>query len=88
MLAPAALPVARRLLALRRRVVPAFAVAAAAATLTWIVVPQLQGVPGGPGVSAGRGDPVPWRFACSVWRWLRVPAVTAVQPVAGRQHHS
>ncbi|MDR5855008.1 RseA family anti-sigma factor [Caballeronia sp. LZ062] len=29
---------------LRRRVVPAFAVAAAAATLTWIVVPQLQGV--------------------------------------------
>ncbi|WP_144156793.1 sigma-E factor negative regulatory protein [Paraburkholderia sp. BCC1885] len=46
-LAPAALPAARRLLALRRRVVPAFAVAAAAATLTWIVVPQLQGVPGG-----------------------------------------
>ncbi|MFM0170526.1 sigma-E factor negative regulatory protein [Paraburkholderia sediminicola] len=45
-LAPAAMPVARRLLALRRRVVPAFAVAAAAATLTWIVVPQLQGVPG------------------------------------------
>jgi sigma-E factor negative regulatory protein RseA len=29
---------------LRRRMVPAFAVAAAAATLTWIVVPQLQGV--------------------------------------------
>jgi sigma-E factor negative regulatory protein RseA len=28
----------------RRRFVPAFAVAAAAATLTWIVVPQLQGV--------------------------------------------
>jgi sigma-E factor negative regulatory protein RseA len=27
-----------------RRLVPAFAVAAAAATLTWIVVPQLQGV--------------------------------------------
>ncbi|HZZ13115.1 MAG TPA: sigma-E factor negative regulatory protein [Paraburkholderia sp.] len=50
-LAPAAMPVARRLLALRRRVVPAFAVAAAAATLTWIVVPQLQGVPGGPGVA-------------------------------------
>jgi sigma-E factor negative regulatory protein RseA len=47
--APAAMPVARRLLALRRRVVPAFAVAAAAATLTWIVVPQLQGVPGVPG---------------------------------------
>ncbi|CAB3643348.1 sigma-E factor negative regulatory protein [Paraburkholderia rhynchosiae] len=51
LLAPAALPVARRLLALRRRVVPAFAVAAAAATLTWIVVPQLQGVPGGSGVT-------------------------------------
>ncbi|MGY6256721.1 sigma-E factor negative regulatory protein [Paraburkholderia caledonica] len=49
LLAPAAIPVTRRLLALRRRVVPAFAVAAAAATLTWIVVPQLQGVPGGPG---------------------------------------
>jgi len=49
LLAPAAIPVTRRLLALRRRVVPAFAVAAAAATLTWIVVPQLQGVPSGPG---------------------------------------
>ncbi|SDQ40072.1 sigma-E factor negative regulatory protein [Paraburkholderia tuberum] len=50
-LAPAAASasVARRLLGLRRRVVPALAVAAAAATLTWIVVPQLQGVPGGPG---------------------------------------
>jgi sigma-E factor negative regulatory protein RseA len=45
-LAPAAMPVAARLVALRRRLVPAFAVAAAAATLTWIVVPQLQGVPG------------------------------------------
>jgi sigma-E factor negative regulatory protein RseA len=43
-LAPASIPVTRRLLALRRRVVPAFAVAAAAATLTWIVMPQLQGV--------------------------------------------
>ncbi|WOD19280.1 sigma-E factor negative regulatory protein [Paraburkholderia kirstenboschensis] len=51
LLAPAAIPVTRRLLALRRRVVPAFAVAAAAATLTWIVVPQLQGVPGGPGAT-------------------------------------
>ncbi|CAG4906584.1 hypothetical protein R52603_05510 [Paraburkholderia saeva] len=48
-LAPAAMPVAQRLLALRRRVVPAFAVAAAAATLTWIVVPQLQGVGNTPG---------------------------------------
>ncbi|WP_269504255.1 sigma-E factor negative regulatory protein [Burkholderia sp. IMCC1007] len=53
LLAPAAAPVARtpvarKLLSLRRRVVPAFAVAAAAATLTWIVVPQMQtaGTPG------------------------------------------
>lgn len=46
--APAAAPIARRLLAMRRRVVPAFAIAAAAATLTWIVVPQMQGV-GAPG---------------------------------------
>lgn len=56
-LAPAAMPAtglvagAGRFSALRRRVVPAFAVAAAAATLTWIVVPQLQGVPGGPGTA-------------------------------------
>lgn len=48
LLAPAAAPIARRLLAMRRRVVPAFAIAAAAATLTWIVVPQMQGV-GAPG---------------------------------------
>ena len=61
-LAPAALrstSVTRHLLGLRRRVVPAFAVAAAAATLTWIVVPQLQGVPGGSGTQlASRGDVV------------------------------
>ncbi|MBV8627747.1 MAG: sigma-E factor negative regulatory protein [Paraburkholderia sp.] len=61
-LAPAAMPVAKRLLSLRRRVVPAFAVAAAAATLTWIVVPQLQGV-GGVGSAqiasvSSRGDSV------------------------------
>ena len=37
--------------ALRRRFVPALAVAAAAATLTWSVVPQLQGTAGQPGVS-------------------------------------
>ncbi|PRX30289.1 RseA-like anti sigma(E) protein [Paraburkholderia sp. BL18I3N2] len=78
-LAPAAMPVARRLLALRRRVVPAFAVAAAAATLTWIVVPQLQGVPGGPGAaqlaSVQRGD--------ALQRVAMAPAPTAtVQPVA------
>ena len=52
-LAPAAMPVAQRLLSLRRRVLPAFAVAAAAATLTWIVVPQLQGV-GGPGMGSAQ----------------------------------
>ncbi|MBF5011194.1 sigma-E factor negative regulatory protein [Burkholderia pseudomultivorans] len=49
LLAPAARkPATRTLLSLRRRVVPAFAVAAAAATLTWIVVPQMQtaGAPG------------------------------------------
>lgn len=48
--APAAIPAAAAVTAsaranvFRRRVVPAFAVAAAAATLTWIVVPQLQGI--------------------------------------------
>jgi sigma-E factor negative regulatory protein RseA len=47
-LAPAASPAATVLRSslFRRRVVPAFAVAAAAATLTWIVVPQLQAVDG------------------------------------------
>ncbi|MFM0337851.1 sigma-E factor negative regulatory protein [Paraburkholderia fungorum] len=79
-LAPAAMPVARRLLALRRRVVPAFAVAAAAATLTWIVVPQLQGVPGGPGMTQvasvqSHGDSLQ-RVAMA-----SVPAATAM-PVA------
>ncbi|MFM0719090.1 sigma-E factor negative regulatory protein [Paraburkholderia strydomiana] len=75
-LAPAAMPVARRLLALRRRVVPAFAVAAAAATLTWIVVPQLQGVPGGPGaqLASVHGD--------SVQRVAMVPVPAAAQPIA------
>jgi sigma-E factor negative regulatory protein RseA len=79
-LAPAAMPVARRLLALRRRVMPAFAVAAAAATLTWIVVPQLQGVPGGPGIAQvaslqSHGDSLQ-RVAMA-----SVPAAT-LQPVA------
>jgi sigma-E factor negative regulatory protein RseA len=75
-LAPAAMPVARRLLALRRRVVPAFAVAAAAATLTWIVVPQLQGGTGVTQVASlqSHGDSVQ-RVAMA-----SVPAVTA-QPV-------
>ncbi len=48
-LAPAAAQ--RRPGTLRRRVMPAFAVAAAAAMLTWIVVPQLQGVTGGTGAN-------------------------------------
>ncbi|WP_206999639.1 sigma-E factor negative regulatory protein [Trinickia mobilis] len=48
-LAPAAVPASKPLSALRRRVVPVFAVAAAAATLTWIVVPQLQRVDGASG---------------------------------------
>jgi sigma-E factor negative regulatory protein RseA len=53
-LAPAGLPTSAqsaahagrvsRILALRRRVVPSLAVAAAAATLTWIVMPQMRGV--------------------------------------------
>ena len=34
----------RRLVGLRRRVVPTLAVAAAVATLTWIVVPQMHGI--------------------------------------------
>jgi sigma-E factor negative regulatory protein RseA len=52
--APAAIPAVAvervRSNLFRRRVMPAFAVAAAAATLTWIVVPQLQGVDGRNGV--------------------------------------
>jgi sigma-E factor negative regulatory protein RseA len=58
LLAPAAVsPVARTLLSWRRRVVPTFAVAAAAATLTWIVVPQLQGVGGAQVQVASAGAP-------------------------------
>lgn len=34
----------RRTLTLRRRVLPVFAVAAAAATLSWVIVPQLQSI--------------------------------------------
>jgi sigma-E factor negative regulatory protein RseA len=44
--APAALRVANPWPMLRRRVMPLFAAAAAAATLTWIVVPKLQSVNG------------------------------------------
>ncbi|MEJ2767674.1 sigma-E factor negative regulatory protein [Mycetohabitans sp. B46] len=44
-LAPSALRTnVRRALALRRCMLPVFAVAAAAATLSWVVVPQLQGL--------------------------------------------
>ncbi|WP_144108790.1 sigma-E factor negative regulatory protein [Paraburkholderia sp. BCC1886] len=77
LLAPAAVPAARRLLGLRKRVVPAFAVAAAAATLTWIVVPQLQGVPGMPQVASvqSHGDSLQ-RVAMA-----SMPAAS-VQPVA------
>jgi sigma-E factor negative regulatory protein RseA len=43
-----------RILALRRRVVPSLAVAAAAATLTWIVMPQMRGagMAGAPQIAA------------------------------------
>lgn len=68
-LAPAALPAAAlahngrvsRILALRRRVVPSLAVAAAAATLTWIVMPQMRsaGMAGAPQIaSVQSADPV------------------------------
>ena len=73
-LAPAALPQSRgaqtgrnervgRILALRRRVVPSLAVAAAAATLTWIVMPQMRGagMAGAPQIAAvqpAQGDAV------------------------------
>lgn len=64
-LAPAALPAsrARRILALRHRVLPSLAVAAAAATLTWIVVPQMHGAGVGGGaqvasVSSSQSDGV------------------------------
>jgi sigma-E factor negative regulatory protein RseA len=68
LMAPTALQAnVRRGLSLRRRVLPAFAVAAAAATLTWIVVPQLQGV--GTGATAQMAADAP-------------PAVRPVQRVA------
>jgi sigma-E factor negative regulatory protein RseA len=82
MLAPAALSVLAsaksRAGVLRRRVVPAFAVAAAAATLTWIVVPQLQGVDSRSGTQVASIAP-----ADSVQRvaMASIPAATA-RPVA------
>ncbi|MDR5737870.1 MULTISPECIES: sigma-E factor negative regulatory protein [unclassified Caballeronia] len=78
-LAPAALPAQKaRGGLLRRRVVPAFAVAAAAATLTWIVVPQLQGVGSQSGAqvaSVAQTEPVQ-RVALA-----SVPAVSTASPV-------
>ena len=77
LLAPAALSSAkplRRSTAIRRRILPAVAVAAAAATLTWIVVPQLQGVDNSPRVavaSGGHGDSAVQRVAMA-----SVPAAT------------
>jgi sigma-E factor negative regulatory protein RseA len=76
LLAPASMPIASRLLALRRRVVPAFAVAAAAATLTWIVVPQLQGVPGGAQMASVQSN------GGSLQRVAMAPVAATVQPVA------
>jgi sigma-E factor negative regulatory protein RseA len=64
----------------RRRFVPAFAVAAAAATLTWIVVPQLQGVDSHAGAQvasvSGAGDSSMQRVAMA-----SVPAATTRSPV-------
>ncbi|TDG07587.1 anti-sigma factor [Paraburkholderia guartelaensis] len=86
LLAPAALPQAQagrnervgRILALRRRVMPSLAVAAAAATLTWIVMPQMRGVgmAGAPQIAAvqSQGDGV-----------QRVAMNTTPAPVAGGQ---
>jgi sigma-E factor negative regulatory protein RseA len=59
---------------LRRKVVPAFAVAAAAATLTWIVVPQLQRVDHAGGAQVASVAP-----ADSVQRVAMAPV-----PAAGR----
>nr|WP_159836659.1 sigma-E factor negative regulatory protein [Burkholderia sp. 8Y] len=77
-LAPAASAAKARGGMLRRRVVPAFAVAAAAATLTWIVVPQMQGVgfhPGAQVASVAQPDAVQ-RVALA-----SVPAATTAAPV-------
>ncbi|MFP4903447.1 sigma-E factor negative regulatory protein [Paraburkholderia sp. BR14261] len=86
LLAPAALPQVQpgrhervgRILALRRRVMPSRAGAAAAATLTWIVMPQMRGVgmAGAPQIAAvqSQGDGV-----------QRVAMNTTPAPVAGGQ---
>ena len=74
----------RALAGVRRRVVPAFAVAAAAATLTWIVVPQLQGVGGlwrGASRIGHRRDSMQ-RVAMA-----SVPVANGTAGRAGRKHH-
>ncbi|KXU85749.1 anti-sigma factor [Caballeronia megalochromosomata] len=80
-LAPAALPAtaakARGGL-LRRRVMPAFAVAAAAATLTWIVVPQLQGVGSRAGTQVASVAPADSMQRVAL---ASVPAVTTRTPI-------
>jgi sigma-E factor negative regulatory protein RseA len=81
-LAPAALPAASKARGgmLRRRVMPAFAVAAAAATLTWIVVPQLQGVDSRSGAQVASVAVTP---ADSMQRvaMASVPAATTRAPI-------
>jgi len=80
-LAPAALPAAAakaRGGMLRRRVMPAFAVAAAAATLTWIVVPQLQGVGGRSGTQVASVAPVDSMQRVAL---ASVPAATTRTPI-------
>jgi sigma-E factor negative regulatory protein RseA len=65
---------------LRRRMVPAFAVAAAAATLTWIVVPQLQGVDSRQGAqvaSVSSGDGVQHVAMATVPASPRAPVAEA-----------
>ncbi|SPB18358.1 sigma E factor negative regulatory protein [Caballeronia novacaledonica] len=80
-LAPAALPAAAakaRGGMLRRRVMPAFAVAAAAATLTWIVVPQLQGVGGHGGTQVASIAPADSMQRVAL---ASVPAATTRSPI-------
>jgi sigma-E factor negative regulatory protein RseA len=76
-LAPAAAAKARGGV-LRRRVMPAFAVAAAAATLTWIVVPQLQGVGGRAGTQVASVAPADSMQRVAL---ASVPAATTRTPI-------
>ena len=63
---------------LRRRVMPAFAVAAAAATLTWIVVPQLQGVDSHGGTQVASVAPADSMQRVAL---ASVPAATTRSPI-------